>query len=452
MSASKSIKDRIDGIWTSLKATKELAGLDKVAYFSQFRGMQVMDSEGRQVGKFKDFAIVPGETLPEVSGIVYSMSLWGEDFIVHKSNVNSIDGVIKLKVAKEEIPPGKLSGTEMLITDMLLDKQIVDIDGLKVVRVNDVLIAKVMNELCLAGVDVGFNGLLRRLGLLWIPERFNILRIPNHIITWEYIDPLNPELRQVHLKIPRKNIDDLHPADIADILEDLDNKGRMTVLQSLDEETAAEAMEEVEPDIQAAMIRQMSANAVAGLLDDMNPNEAADILDQMPKDRASEVLGLMNKEEASNIKELMGYRENSAGGMMNTELVWVLSRCTVGDVFERLRNKGQDIDMIYYVYVLDEMDHLIGVISLRDLIMSKPQQSVKEIMTTDLITVLPTFSDSEVADVLSKYDFLALPVVDNDGVLLGIITVDDALEHVIPEDIKKQLPQNLHRVRRVHRR
>ncbi|HEY3423019.1 MAG TPA: CBS domain-containing protein, partial [Methanocellaceae archaeon] len=401
---------------------------------------------------FKDFAIVPGETLPEVSGIVYSQRLWGEDFIVHKSNVGSIDGIVKLKVAKADIPPGKLSGKEMLVTDTLLDKQIVDIDGLKVVRVNDVLITKVQNELCLAGVDVGFNGILRRLGLLWVPEQFNVLRMPNHIISWSYIDPLSPALSQVHLKIPRKNIDDLHPADIADIIEDLDNKGRMTLLQSLDDETAAETMEEVEPQIQAAMIRQMSTHDVADLLDNMNPNDATDILTTMPGDRASEVLGLMDKETASDVKDLMGYRSNSAGGMMNTEFVWVFSRCTVADVFERLRVKGRDIDMIYYIYVLDEKNHLIGVISLRDLMLSKPEVSVKDIMTTDLITVLPTFSDNEVADVISKYDFLAMPVVDNEGVLLGIITVDDALEHVIPEDIKKQLPQNLHRVRRVHRR
>ena len=226
----------------------------------------------------------------------------------------------------------------------------------------------------------------------------------------------------------------------------------MTILQSLDDETAAETMEEVEPEVQAAMIRQMSTHDVADLLDNMNPNDATDILMTMPGDRASEVLGLMNKEIASDVKELMGYRSNSAGGMMNTEFVWVLSRCTIADVFARLRVKGRDIDMIYYIYVLDEKNHLIGVISLRDLMLSKPEVSVKDIMTTDLITVLPTFSDSEVADVISKYDFLAIPVVDNDGVLLGIITVDDALEHVIPEDIKKQLPQNLHRVRRVHRR
>ena len=251
---------------------------------------------------------------------------------------------------------------------------------------------------------------------------------------------------------PRKNIDDLHPADIADIIEDLDNKGRMTILRSLDDETAAETMEEVVPDVQAAMIRQMSTHDVAGLLDDMNPNDAADILTKMPTDRASEVLGIMNSEISSNIKELMGYHANSAGGMMNTEFIWVLTRCTVADVYERLRNKGRDTDMIYYIYVLDEKDHLLGVISLRDLILSKPEVNVKDIMTTDLITVLPTFSDSDVADVISKYDFLAIPVVNNDGMLLGIITVDDALERVLPEDVKKQLPQNLHRIRRVHRR
>jgi magnesium transporter len=439
----------------------ELAGLlqaGRATFFSNYLGKAVIDKNGRTLGKLKDFAIKPGESLLEVSGVVYGEGLLsevlGHDVIVNMANVESMNEDIRLKVAMEEIPPGMLSGNEMLITDTILDKQIVDIDDLKVVRVNDVLLAWIKGSLCLVGVDVGFNGIMRRLGIMWVPRSLKVLKFPEHIISWSYIDPLDPALRKVQLKIPRRNVGDLHPADIADIIEELDNKGRFTILRSLDEETAAETLEMVEPDVRSNMLRQMSSADVAEIMDNMNPDDAADILITMPRERATEILKRMcdlSKEHASDIRDLMTYRENSAGGMMNTEFIYVHPDQKISEAFARLRAKGHDIDMIYYLYVLDEKEHVVGVFSLRDLLLADPSKQVKDIMVTEVISVLPTSSREEVANVLSRYDLLALPVVNNENVMLGIVTFDDALEYTLPEDIKSRLPANYHRIRRAHK-
>jgi magnesium transporter len=453
MSESKSMKNN--------STRPELAGFlqsGKATFFSLFMGKNIVDKNGRVLGKLKDFAIKPGETLLEVSGVVYGEGLLsevlGHDVIVAMANVDSINVDIKLKVAMEDIPPGRLSGNEMLIRDTILDKQIVDIDDLKVVRVNDVLLAWIKGSLNLVGVDVGFNGIMRRLGLMWLPKYISYLRYNEHIISWSYIDPLDPALRKVHLKIPRKNVNDLHPADIADIIEELDNKGRFTIFRSLDEETAAETLEMVEPDVRSNMLKQMSAKDVADIMDNMNPDDAADILITMPKERATEILKQMcdlSKSHASDIRDLMTYRENSAGGMMNTEFIYIHPDQKIADVFAKLRTFGHDIDMIYYVYVLDEKERLVGVFSLRDMLLADPSKQVKDIMLTEVISVLPTSSREEVANVLSRYDLLALPVVNNENVMLGIVTFDDALEYTLPEDVKSHLPRNYHRNRKAHR-
>lgn len=442
-------------------ARPDLGGLlqtGRTTFFSQFMGKVIVDKNGRVLGKLKDFTIKPGEALLEVSGVVYGEGLLsevlGHDVIVSMANVESFDNNIKLKVDMEDIPPGRLSGNDMLVRDIILDQQIVDIDDLKVVRVNDVLLAWIQGSLCLIGVDVGFNGIMRRLGIMWLPRHLGMLRFPEHIISWSYIDPLDPALRKVHLKIPRKDVSDLHPADIADIIEELDNIGRFTILKSLDSETAAETFEEVEPDVRSAMLKQMEEKDIVNLLDNMNPDDAADVLITLPKEKASSILKQMcdlNKSHASDIRELMTYRENSAGGMMNTEFIYVHPSQKISDVFAKLRAYGHDIDMIYYIYVLDEKERLAGVFSLRDMLLADPSKLVKDIMLTEVITLLPTSSREEVANVLSRYDLLALPVVNNENVMLGIVTFDDALEFTLPEDVKSHLPRNYHRVRKVHR-
>ncbi len=448
MRSSKSITEKIKApgpLWAK-EATSN--GTNRVSFFSQLQGKKIVDRDGNVVGKLTDLSLRPGEALLEISRIVYASNILGEKVILPMSSICSIDGDIRLDVAREEIPPGKLSERELLITETILDKQIVDIDGLKVVRVNDVLLAQVKKSLCLVAVDVGFKGILRRLGLSAL-SRGLLDKLPNHIIPWSYIDPLDPSLRSIHLKISRKTINDLHPADIADILEDLNNKDRLLILDSLGEETAAETMEEVNPDVQATMVKQMDSDDVADILENMNPDDAADLLGMMPENKASEVLNLMDEEDAKEVKELMRYGDRSAGSLMTTEYIAVPSDCCVPEIFARLRRSGQEIDMIYYVYVLSAQEQLLGVISLRDLLLADPAQNAGDVMKKEVISVLPTSSVEEATNLLSKYDFLSVPVVDQDGKMLGIVTFDDALDEIIPEDLKKRLPWNYHKLRRV---
>lgn len=452
MSLSKSVTDIISILPVpGTPKGSEFHSPGNVAYFSDYQGRKVVDSEGRTIGKLKDFAVMPGESLLEVSRLVYTSNILGESVIVPVASVDSMDGDIKLKIAREDIPPGKLSENEMLVVETVLDKQIVDMDGLKVVRVNDILLSKVKDKLCLVGVDVGFKGILRRLGFAWLSDRF-LKRMPDNFIAWSYIDPLDAGLRRIHLKIPRRDIGDLHPADIADIIEELDHREQLLILGSLDDETAAEAFEEVQPDVQAQIVRHMDSDDVADLLEDMNPDDAADVIHMLPEEKASEVLNLMEPEEASEVKELLEYSHRSAGGLMTNEFIGMPVTSIVADVFEKLRHSSSEIDMIYYVYVLDEKEHLIGVLSLRDLLLAKPEQEIADVMLTDVLSVSPDTPAEEVANLLSKYDLLAMPVLDGDGVMLGVVTFDDALEDIIPEDVRKQLPRNYRIVRKVHSR
>ncbi|OPY28180.1 MAG: inosine 5-monophosphate dehydrogenase [Methanocella sp. PtaU1.Bin125] len=452
MSLSKNITHILAGLQVaSLPRGGESQGPGNVAYFSGYLGRRVIDSEGRAIGKLKDFAVMPGESLLEVSRLVYTSNILGESVIVPMASVGSMDGDVRLKIAREVIPPGKLSENEMLVAETVLDKQIVDIDGLKVVRVNDVLLSKVKDRLCLVGVDVGFKGILRRLGFTWLSDRL-LQGMPDSFIAWSYIDPLDAGLRRIHLKIPRRDIGDLHPADIADIIEELDHREQLLILGSLDDETAAETFEEVEPDVQAQIVRHMDSDDVADILENMNPDDAADIIHMMPEDRASEVLGLMEPAEASDVRELLEYSHRSAGGLMTNEFIGLPATSRISDAFERLRSAGSEIDMIYYVYVLDESERLIGVLSLRDLLLAEPGRGIADVMKTELLSVSPDTPAQEVANLLSKYDLLAVPVLDADGVMLGVVTFDDALEDIIPEDVRKQLPRNYRMVRRVHNR
>jgi magnesium transporter len=448
MGISKSITDKIKAsgpLWTKEAAAN---GTNKVSFFSQLQGKKIVDKEGKAVGKLTNLSLKPGETLLEISRIVYTSNILGEKVILPMCSVSSINGDIRLDVARDEIPPGKLSDKELLVTETILDRQIVDIDGLKVVRVNDVLLAQFKRSLCLVAVDVGFKGILRRLGFSGLASSF-LDRLPSHIIPWSYIDPLDPSLRSIHLKISRKTINDLHPADIADIFEGLNNKDRLLILDSLGDETAAETMEEMDPEVQATMVKQMDSDDVADILENMNPDDAADLLGIMSENKATEVLNLMNDEVAEEVKELMRYSDRSAGSLMTTEYIAVSSGSSVSEIFSRLRMSGQDIDMIYYIYVQNDVGQLLGVMSLRDLILADPALQAGDAMKKDVLSVLPTATIEEVTNLLSKYDFLCVPVLDHGGKILGIVTFDDALDDIIPEDLRKRMPWNYHKLRRV---
>lgn len=417
---------------------------EKPLFFSDLHGMKVEDSDGKSVGRLKDLGIMAGETLVEVSSVVYGSLTRPGITIVRMKDVLSIDSIIRLGLPRDTIPPGRLMDGETLVSETLLDRQIVDIDGKKVVRVNDVLFGRVKGRLCFIGVDVGFKGILRRLGLSVINKSAS-KAIPDHIIPWSYIDPLDPGLRKVTLRVPRMSVQDLHPADIADILEELNTKERLMLFKSLDEETAVDTLEEVEPHVQASMVSSLDSDEAADLLENMNPDAAADILGNIPEEKATEVLSLMDTEDAQDVKELMEYSKDRAGGMMNNDFISVKDTATISDTLETLRVHGEDVDMIYYVYVLNSNDKLVGVMSLRDILKSPHEKSVRDVMEPDIISLTPSAENEEVANVLAKYDLLALPIVNEEGVMLGIVTFDDALKYIIPEDVKRRMPRTFHR-------
>ncbi len=258
------------------------------------------------------------------------------------------------------------------------------------------------------------------------------------LIAWNYMDLLDRDLSQVKLSVTHKRLHELHPADVADILETLNPSQRAAVFEHLDNESAAETISELEDEYQADVIDDLSERRASDLLAEMDPDDAADIIGDLPYDKAERLLRLMGVEDAKAIRSLLGYKEKTAGGIMTPEVTTVREDMTVQEVIECLRGEAAEHESIYYVYVVAPDKRLTGVISLRDLLVSAPETSVSEIAERDLITTNPDDDQEDVAEAMSKYDLLALPVVDESGALLGIVTVDDALD-VMEEESAEDL-------------
>ena len=245
----------------------------------------------------------------------------------------------------------------------------------------------------------------------------------------------------MRLKVPSDKIADLHPADLAEIISDLSRAESSKLLDSLDMETLADTLEEVEPDFQASLVEAMSDERVADVLEEMAPDEAADLLAELPEDRSEDLLNLMEQDEAADVRKLLTYPEDSAGGIMTTEFVAVRPDLTAEQAISYLRKTAGEVETIYYVYVTDRDDRLVGVFSLQDLVLAQPKTPVDQFMHARLSPLSPLDSQEEAAQAIAKYNLLAIPVVDEDGKIHGIVTADDALDKIIPTAWKKRLPR-----------
>jgi magnesium transporter len=291
-------------------------------------------------------------------------------------------------------------------------------------------------------VDIGTLGLLRRLGLTRLARRVaggaGSGPLPG-VIPWDAVELL-PGDEVMHLRVPSEKIADLHAADLAEILSDLSRSESGRLLQSLDVKTVADTLEEVEPDFQVSLIQTMPDGKVADVLEEMAPDEAADLLAELPEDRSKELVGLMEQEDAENVRRLLAYREDTAGGIMTTEFVAVQANLTAEQTIRTLREIGPEAETIFYVYVTRDDNRLVGVFSLRELIMAQPETPVSEFMERRVVSVGLLDPQDKVAQIVAKYNLLAVPVVDDRGWLQGIVTADDALDKIIPTAWKKRLP------------
>jgi len=359
-------------------------------YLSEIQHRRIVDRGGALVGKLIDVAVIPKEQFPAVQWAIVGgpdgeRTLRWTDLEPAGRQYRLADDA---GGANAELPPEALR----LARD-LLDKQIVDTHGAKVVRVNDLQLEEKGGQLLLVGADVGLRGLLRRVGGEQVAERVAALvgrKLPRGIIPWHLVEPLEASQANVRLTVPHQKLALLHPADIADIVEEMD------------------------------------------------PDEAVDLLQDLSAERREELIELMEQEEGDDVAELLAYPEDSAGGIMTTDFVALPRELTAGQAIERLRELQPDPAAAYYLYVIDAEGRLDGNVSLRDLVVAPPETSLAEIMNPSVLRVEAHTDKEDVAALIAKYDLLALPIVDARRVLLGTVTVDDVVELMLPRGWKKR--------------
>ena len=339
-------------------------------YLSQALGRPVLDRHGESIGKVADLIVAIEGRYPPVTGLVVSTGR--RRIFLPWSDVASFgrDGAT-LSAHRIDIERFVQRPNELLLAADLQDKQIVDIDGRKVVRVNDLRLDDIDGRLHLVAVDVGPAGIARRLGVegafVRMATRLHLPEMERYI-DWEDVDPVETSIASIRLRVPHEGLRSLHPVDLATIIDQLAPRDRAGVLASLDDEQAADAIESMEPDTQVEVLEDLTPERAADILEEMSPDDAADLVADLSEEARAEILTHMEPDEAEELGELLAYPEDSAGGIMTTEFIAVSEELTAAETIERLRELEPDAETIYYLYVTDPDGRLVGVLSLRDLI------------------------------------------------------------------------------------
>lgn len=415
-------------------------------YLSQMLGNPVYDLDGERIGRVNDLGIATGEVFPRVTSLAVEGPGKTPFMISWRKYVGSFDDdEVRLKVVSTDIRFSYLQPNEVLIARDLLNKQIVDTRGMRVVRVNDLKLSDTSSsQLRLLGAEVGVRGILRSLSPAFERASLKIARvfgksIPERIIAWNYMDLVERDLSNVKLSVSHKTLDELHPADVADIIERLDPRLRGQVFAQLDDEQAADAMAELDDDQMAAeIVGDMEEATASRMLSEMDPDDAAELVSELDYDKAEKLLRLMGVQEQKAIRQLLGYREDTAGRIMTSEFVLVDETGTVDDAITALRGLDENFESVRYVYTKDEEGRLAGAVSLNDLIVHGGQTVLSDIAESELVVASPDDDQEDVAKDIAKYNLLAMPVVDDARKLLGIVTVDDALD-VMKEEHEEDL-------------
>ena len=415
-------------------------------YLSQLMGNPVYAADGEKIGTVSDLGIATGEVFPRVTSLAFKGPGRTPFMISWRKYVDTYDEKeIHLKVPAVEIRFSYLQPDEVLIARDILNKQIVDTRGMRVVRVNDLKLSDTSStQLRLLGAEVGARGILRSLSPALEHVALKVARtfghpIPERIIAWSYMDLVERDLSNVKLSVSHKTLDDMHPADIADIIERLDPRLRSQVFAQLDDEQRAGAMAEFDDDAMAAeLMGGMNEREASRMLSEMDPDDAAELVSELDYDKAEKLLRLMGVQEQRAIRQLLGYREDTAGRIMTSEFAALPEDKTVADAVELLRGLDEDFESVRYVYLSDEDNKLSGVVTLNALIVAQPETPLADICTREVITASPEDDQEDVAEDIAKYNLLAMPVVADDGHLLGIVTVDDALD-VLEEEHAEDL-------------
>jgi len=396
-------------------------------------GTPITEPRGSLFGRLNDIAVATGTDAGRIAGLVLKTKK-GLELVPATEVMGTPSGALELR-STEAVQPLRGDENFILLKHDLLDRQIIDVHGRKVVRVNDVDLQWFSREekqdLRVREVEVGLRGAVRRLLLGVMPR--NALdklarQFPPRVIPWEFVDVIEVDpARRVKLKIEHDRLAQMHPSDIADILEDLAPAEREAILTTLDEEVAAETLEEVEPKLQKALVESMDFETAAGIVEEMDPGAAADLLAELPEERSEAILGEMAPEERQEVEELLEFREDSAAGRMTPAFVQARVEATVADGIEALRMFEADPEGVTEIYLVDEKRALKGVVPLARMILAKPETRLDVLTDPRFISCRADAHQNDVAELFDKYNLRALPVVDSEGRLVGIVEAD----HVI---------------------
>lgn len=410
-----------------------------MVFYSKLKGKSVVDCNEHPIGKIKDFIFVDGPEYAKISHLIFINNYnetkkieWKYIKEIKEKRTKKKNIEICLNCSKKNLKYLPKKQNDPLVS-FLLDKQIVDVDGQKIVRVNDVLMAKVKNKFSVVAVCVGTRSLMRVLGVSGVKKVLG----EEKIISWSSVESLDEEMHDLHLKYQKSKIADLHPSDIADIIEDLSHDKRELIFDSLGKRKAAKTLAEVEPEVQTSFLKNLKIVRIVEILQNMPASEAADILSLMPERRARSILASMKGENSKEIREILKYPEESAGSIMHTEFISLPKTYTAEQTIDHLRKIKPPSEELYHLYVVDNKGKLMGVLPIRTLLTAGPKIKIEKLMHMKIAKVRLETPKKDVAHAITKYNLFAIPAVDRKNVLKGVVKVDEVLEEVMPKSWKK---------------
>lgn len=409
-------------------------------YLSQVLGMKIYSRDNEVIGKVLDLLVysdpaLSGEPLrPNVVAVKTGSKTHPVYYSFSNFEIGKVKDSISIQCSKKQYIEDEELARYLPLKENILDQQIVDINGRKLVRVNDVRLASIPSGTYVVAVDVGAEGLLRRLGIAETIKIFaSVVRlpIPSKFILWDDVDTLDTANLNIKLGKPLTKLQMLHPSDLADIVEEMGRSSRTTVFNSLDEEQAADVLEEMDPKLQVDVIESLSLAKAADLLEKMPADEAADIIDLLESDKAESLLNEMDKETSTEVRELLEYSNQLVGSIMSTDFMSFHENETVEQALATIRETKPEEPLLYNLFVVTHNGKLLATVSLRNLVVSEPSVILKDIMRKNPVSVEDNDKLDSLAEIVSKYNLLAVPVVNKHQMLEGMVVIDDIVDDLL---------------------